>query len=267
MRLLAYASLLTLMLFSLPLASQEATEDPYCRAVANGNERGEELARACEFVWALPQKLPDVICEETTKRFDTPVGNTLVLMETISATVTHDKSGQQYADVSINGQPFKGSVADLIGAWSTGEFAGDLDVLFEPQSVTKFKFVKETTLREIPALLFEFKIARENNKTWSLVGGKRKVYPGLKGRLWLELTSSRILRLEVETADVPDGVAMKKLTKKINYDDLMLGDGTKFVLPVEVEATYCKYSVEKCAVNLVSFNDCHKFAAKARVVE
>jgi len=266
-RLLAFAPWVIVLSISFPVVSQEMAENPYCRAVANGNERGEELAKACEFVLELPQKLPNFICEETTKRFDTPEGNRLVLLETITANVTHDKSGQQYADVVINGQPFKGNIPDLIGAWSTGEFAGDLDVLFEPQLMTKFKFVKETMLRDTPVLLFEFKIARENNKTWSLVGTKRLVYPGLKGKLWLERTDSRIVRFEIETADVPDGVAMKKLSKKINYDDVLLGDGTKSVLPSDLEATYCKYSVERCAVNLVSFKNCRKFAAKARVVE
>ena len=254
------------LLLSLSAQSQETIGQSYCQSIAKSVNHGEELLRACEFVVSLPTKLPNVICEETTRRFEVPLGTALVLRDTISATVTHDKTGQQYSDLKVDGKPADVQMPELMGAWSVGEFAGDLRVVFDEPSAAEFKFVKEGALRSSKALIFDFKVSRANNRTWSLEAPTGSTFPGLKGKIWLNIENAQIMRLEIETADIPDEFPIKRLAKEINYADVKLGDGTNFVLPSDSVGTFCSYSIRRCSRNVLTFRNCHKFAAKARIV-
>jgi hypothetical protein len=149
--------------------------------------------------------------------------------------------------------------------WSVGEFGGDMEVIFEPQSLAEFQFVKPSSVRGVPAYVFAFRVLRKYNDTWSLNLGGRAINPGLRGKLLIARDNSAILRLEVEADELTANDLLRRFEKAIDYTDRELGDGSKFVLPTQSEANLCSV-LSHCSRSLTSFENCHKFAAKSRIV-
>ena len=247
-----------------PAASQNGNQ--YCNELVEAGQHGEELTAACDFALLLSERLPNFVCKELTKRFDNPTGKALLLEDTIEATVTHDHNGQQYTDIKINGRPSNIRMTQLPGTYSEGEFFGDLKAVFDPSSTVKFKFVKEISLRSTPALEYEFHVPRRKNQMWSIQLPNRIAFPGYKGKLWLAEGTGQVLRLEIQSVEIPPDFPMLSISVEANYADVILGDGTDFVLPTDLTSTVCKDSIERCSMNQTTFRDCHKFAAKSRIV-
>ena len=251
-------------LLGIPAASQES--NPYCQALVTGAEHGEELSRACDFALSLSTKLPNFICKANMKRFVNPSGNAHVLADTVTATITHDSSGQHEADVEVDGHAADANRVRISGAYSEREFAGDLKAVFNPRSLAQFSFVKQTTVRSAPGLEYHFRIAKDDNRAWSMMFADQVVFPGLKGKLWLSAGTGQVMRLEIESFDVPADFPMLRISAEIDYAVTRLGDGTDFVLPTDIRTTFCTDSIEHCFLNQTTFRNCQKFAAKSRIV-
>ena len=87
----------------------------------------------------------------------------------------------------------------------------------------------------------------------------------MTGRLWLEPTTGRILRIDIEDTDLGD-FALSSMKETIVYGDVKLGDGSSFVLPTGAEMYSCRRDNSVCAKNVTAYENCHKFAAKSRIV-
>jgi hypothetical protein len=75
------------------------------------------------------------------------------------------------------------------------------------------------------------------------------------------------MRIEKETADMPETFPITRVTTTIDYADVALGDGSDFVLPAKSEVETCSVDERnECAHNIVVFANWHKFGAKSRIV-
>lgn len=249
-------------------AGQPAPQQEYCRTVAAGSQHGEALVRFCEFVLTLREKLPNVICEETMKN-DTGGFQ----RQTVTAEVRHEDGRDSYSKIMRNEKPFTSPISELPGSWSEGEFGSVLRVVFAQEAHTQFKFLKETRWHSAPALLFEFQVARENNRRWFLQVGVQKVYPGIQGKVWLDASSSAVLRLDMAATDLDRPIppenrrfVLEEVHKSIEYANVHLGDGTDFVLPASSEELKCLRR-GWCYREQITFKNCHKFGVKSRILD
>ncbi len=107
---------------------------------------------------------------------------------------THDLDVQEYRDGSISGQQFPGHIAT----------AGlpTMALVFHPYYQDKYEFSCEGrgVWRGRPAWMVRFQQRTDHNSTMLVyrVGGKSFAV-GLKGRAWIDTTSSQILAIETDT--------------------------------------------------------------------
>ena len=243
-----------------------------CAAVARRTQQADALANVCEFVLALPQKLPNFVCDQTTIRYQpAPREKPEITPEDIiTAQVTYEDGKESYENIAINGQPTKRVMPELSGMWSIGEFGSQLRAIFTPRSAAEFTFRKETALHASPALMFEFRVARQNNLSWvvqaSGTHGALALYPGYRGTFWLDKRTSHLLRLEMHSTDVDANFPLDRIEVAIDYTDLRLGDDSVFLLPARSEAVSCTRGSERCRRNVLAFDHCRKYAAKSRIL-
>ena len=254
-----------LLLGAICLSAQEPNQKPYCEAIGNGVEHGATLSQACEFVESLHYRLPNFICDQQTERYELNLGQ-LVLRDVITAQVTHDTSGERYSEVKLNHKPTDAKMSDLLGMWSVGEFGADLQVVFEPQSLAKFKFVRATSIHSTPVYVYEFRVAQENNTSWTLYVQKLGTRPGLTGKLSVRQQDGAVLQFDIAAADIAPQSYLQRFNKSISYEEVALGDGSRFVLPTASTSNLCPDG-NHCSRSLISFRHCHKFAAKSRIVD
>jgi hypothetical protein len=264
------ALLIWVLLFAgvmLSAQSTPATAEPYCKTISHGMHHGNELTTACEFAESLLQKLPNVLCDQTTERFRAKLNRMGMdkpkRHDVVTATVRYFEGAETYTDIKVDGKPQPALLKN--GAWAAGEYGATMGFIFSEQSSARFHFVGEKTLRSVPAVLFEFTIDRKNNRQWSLQGpGSKGRFPGLRGQLWLEKNKGRIMRTEIQPTDFGDWIA--NLSIETDYDDVQLGDASTFLLPVASASESCNLLLKLCSRNVATFRNCHRFAAKSRIL-
>lgn len=158
---------------------------------------------------------------------------------------------------------------------TSGEFGSDLVSLFTPPIVIELKFLKGATLRGNPALLYEFHLSADKNTFWTIYDDHNgSIKPELHGELWIEPRMGRLLRLQVEPVHMPPQFDLKSGSTMVDYAEVGLGDAGVFLMPTSSQTNACMrgYEVDRlrttltCVSNVVTFQNCHKFTARTRVV-
>jgi hypothetical protein len=122
-------------------------------------------------------------------------------------------------------------------------------------------------LRSTQALVFDFKVGRENNRSWYLQAlSGVTTFPGYRGRIWVNKSNLQLMRLERKATEIEADFPIQQVETVIDYSDVALADGTNFVLPVQaVNITCPTMSSADCWRNQLIFKHWQKFAARARV--
>jgi len=245
-----------------------STVSEYCKNLSQGKEEAAALEAVCEFALFLPRKLPNVICDEERIRYqEDELGND-VHKDKITAKVRYEDGQEQYTEVTINGKQAQSATLGSSVSWSEGEFAQDLLAVFAPQSSAQFKFTRKDKLNSAQVLIFEFKVKRKNNRLRFLQSPSgEKLFPGYQGRLWIDKSNSHLMRLERKVDDVDADFLIQRADLVIDYGDMDLADGTRFVLPEHAVNVSCPgHSATYCWHNQLAFKHWHKFAARARIL-
>lgn len=253
---------------SLPTLTTDKDIASYCDAISRPNPHAEALASVCAYAFSLTRKLPNLMCQRNTKRFWR--NNLFNSRDEIKTKVIY-QDGIEY-DSDILAESKRPGFRRVGSTGSSGEFAAYLQAIFSPRTTADFQYKEETTLDSVPALLFTFNVDREYNYLYYLqatfLNGRSQItYPGYRGQLWIDKSNFRLLRLVRETTDVQSDFPINYASTIINYSDVGLGDGTRFVLPVKADAVTCSPGEGKeCAHNFISYSNYHKFRATTRIL-
>ncbi len=240
----------------------------YCESLARGKVQGAALEAVCEFSLSLRWKLPNVICDQETKRYQEGQLGEVIARDTIKAKVRYESGREQYSQITVDGKPAQSVTLDSSGAWSEGEFATGLRTVFLPRTAAEFNFTKQDVLRSAQVLIFDFRVKRENNRSWYLKASSgATTFPGYRGRLWINQSNLKLMRLERRVAEVEAEFPIQQVNTVIDYGDVDLADGTTFVLPLRaVNLTCPTVASGHCGHNELTFKHWQKFAARARVL-
>lgn len=249
---------LTLVALGSTAAAQPATT-----ACARLSEQ-PALQSTCEFAMSLRAKLPDFICDQATSRFAS--AEERIAEEVIRAEVTYESGKEKYTQVSVNGVRKEGSIADLQGMWSIGEFGSHLSGIFAPQSRAAFDPPKKGRIGSHEVLIFRFRIDRANNLFLTWHTPAVTILPGVAGEVSIDVEAGTLVRLQLQATEIPRDFALSSLEVTSGYRSVALGDGSAFVLPVSAELRMCERGMARCTRNVTTFSNCRKFAAKTKVV-
>ncbi len=248
----------------------------YCEKLASMPEHAAALAKTCEFALSRRKSLPDVLCDRTMKRSWTEYGSSSLGVyeighsDVVTAKVRYTNGEEQYEDVRINGKTVDPSAPQLTGTWSGGEFAEILSSIFLPSAKTAFRFEKEAVLHSQKVLLFGYRVEPENNKSYVLRVDQTSWYPAYSGRFWVDASTFNLMGLERGTPYMTTQ-PMRRMTTTIDYADLLLGDGTRMVLPTHSEVLICMPPPlaslhDTCAHHSITFSNWRKFRGTAKVL-
>ncbi len=224
------------------------------------------LSIACKNSLERVTHLPDYLCDERIVRQTTDHEKS-DHSDIILAQVRFSEGHETYSVTQINGRPPDRAFSWVSGFSSFGEFASVLRALFDPGNETEFTFRKDTKFDSRPALLYEFTVRRANNKSlWHVNTSGYRLYPGYKGRLWLDPASAQPMRIEMRAQELPAGFPFPSLSLFVEFAETSLGDGSKFVLPVQSQSLACDIKDRNCLRNKITFTRCRKFGAEHQIV-
>lgn len=265
----ALALLIPLTAFAQDRKQSSDPADP-CDAMVAGVEHGDALADACRFALSLRHKLPNVICDQKTSRYRRGPNYPQRLEDVVTAHVIYEDGMERYSDVKVDGEIASEEDAKVFGEYTTGEFGSDLVFAFWPANHASYTFVRKDRIGSHKVLVYAAKVTHENNHGWKMDSGNQQSYPEFNATIWLDRDTHQVVRLDVVPVPEKEFPIFNPYIRT-EYKLMSLGDGTSFVLPVQSQSGSCLWNNDRrhlafCNVNVLSFNNCHKFSAKSHII-
>lgn len=157
-----------------------------------------------------------------------------VKLDTVEIELTHrQSSGDVQKVIKTNGKPAKEPERiKTSGAMSVGEFGNILAML----NRAEFGKMVEEKLNGRATRVYEFSLKKEIvGYSLSEYVSKQQTKTAVAGRVWIDLETAYILRLEYEAIDIPKDFPLTVSEHVIEYGEIKV-DGNSYFLPVRSES-------------------------------
>jgi hypothetical protein len=223
------------------------------------------LTRAREAVASYTGSLPNFFCKQLTTRYasDDPKRGWQAL-DTVSADLAYEDGQESYKNIKVGSRSVNKDMIDIGGSSSTGEFGSILVDLFEPSVQATFRKAGNDTIQNRSAVMFKFEVKRENSH-WRVMAPSQLYYPASRGTVWVDKETARVLRIEMESRNIPTGFPFAKVETAIDYDFVRLSGAQSYLLPVDSEVLSCEQGSSRCSRNRIEFRNYRKFGAESDI--
>lgn len=187
------------------------------------------------------EEMPDFVVKQQIQRSVGYAGTgTFRSQDKLVVGVSYRSSGEEsYKLLSINGAiqinpEAKGGYSEAGGTSSTGEFVTMLATIFKAENEADFVPVQTDIIRGRNAVMFEFAVERDKAKQRIVSGSTgltQSTITGMKGRMWIDRADFRVLRVESEATEIPEGFPVTAARRTIDYDWTMIAE-EKYLLPL-----------------------------------
>ena len=222
------------------------------------------IERAREAAWQFSQKLPNFICQEFMSRFTQRGRQETKPLDLVSAEIIYEDGHESYRNVKIDNRPTNKPLQEIDGSWSTGEFASILVELFHPDTHTQFRSGGASTISGYSARVYDFQVQSENSR-WMLHAGSQNLAAAYGGSIWLDPSTARVLRIEMQARNLPSDFPMATVETTVDYSEVRIGE-TSFLLPVHAEALGCQRDSSYCSHNIIDFRNYHEFKSDVKIL-
>lgn len=219
---------------------------------------------------AAVEEMPDFVVKQQIQRSVSYAGTgNFRNQDKLVVGVSYRASGEEsYKLLSKNGAiqanaESKRSYEEAGGTSSTGEFVTMLATIFKEESDAEFTPVQTDVVRGRNTVLFEFAVERDRAKQ-RIVSGTggltQSTITGMKGRIWIDRGDFRVLRVESEATEIPEGFPVTGAKRTIDYDWTIISE-EKYLLPLvsDVRLTIREGGRSYETRNLIRFTNYQKF--------
>jgi hypothetical protein len=182
------------------------------------------------------EELPDFICQqEITRYFDLGTG-AWERTDTLVYELTYNRKVESYKPVNSIGRPVTRELENSGGAYSTGDFATALAMLFAPETNATFKAAGKDKLGQKATLIYDFRVPVATSKLSIKSDNASAIIAGYSGSVWIDADTKQVLRIEQAADDLPAGYPVTQAETSVDYDIVKLrGIDVDFLLPTHAE--------------------------------
>ena len=108
--------------------------------------------------------LPDFVCTQTTRRFESASAHNWQPIDAIVERLTYFDHREVYKVLTLNGQPANIPHGRLNGASSSGEFGSLMKAIFLPETETEFEWYDWSTLRGKTTQVYAYRVRASQSK-------------------------------------------------------------------------------------------------------
>lgn len=222
------------------------------------------VRRAREAAAEFTDKLPNFVCDEHVFRYRSfsrvPDWQ---MQDRVTVEVVYNNGAEDYRNVKLNGKPLKKGSPEDSGTWSSGEFGSTLIDVLGSAREESFKYRGESFLAGADAKIYDYQVVKENAH-WTIRFGK-PVRPPYTGSVYIDPKSARVLRIEMQTKQLPSDYELDTVEGTVDYDWVLIS-GRKFLLPTRSENLACFKGTYNCVRNVIEFRNYRKFDAESSVM-
>jgi hypothetical protein len=95
---------------------------------------------------------------------------------------------------------------------------------------------------------------------WRIEAPSQLYYPAVRGSIWVDKETSRVLRIEMEAHNLPALFPFDTVEAATDYDFIRLTAAEQeFLLPADAEVLNCERGSTTCSRNRIEFHNYRKF--------
>ena len=223
------------------------------------------LEKAREAAAAYAASLPNFFARQVTTRYQKQTGEkTWQALDVVTADLAYEDGRESYKNIKIGSKTVNKSMEEIGGATSTGEFATLLEDVFHPATDAQFRKSGSSAIHNRTATLYHFEIPRERSH-FRVSAPSELYYPAMKGSLWIDQETGRVLRLEVQARGLPKLFPFDAVETALDYGFVRLSDLGSYLLPTESDALMCTRGTPYCSRNNIEFRNYRKFGSQSDV--
>uniref|UniRef100_Q01RP5 DUF5666 domain-containing protein n=1 Tax=Solibacter usitatus (strain Ellin6076) TaxID=234267 RepID=Q01RP5_SOLUE len=223
------------------------------------------IRKAADAAMEFTETLPSYVCSEmVTRSMSQSSPANFQAIDVVSMEVVYENGKEDYRNIQINGKRTVKKIEESGGSWSTGEFGTVLVDLFSPATAADFHFRRDSRAGGIMAKMYDFDVDREHSH-WSIHSGSQSYDPAYSGSVWIDPSTSRVLRIEMEAKGMPANFPLDHVESATDYQYVRLGDAKQYLLPVHAETLSCERGTNYCSRNVIDFRNCHKYTGESTI--
>ncbi len=260
--------------------AERRRQNPESTKLPSSTESAELIENARTKTLEAVEEMPDFVVKQAIQRSAAYAGtNNFRNLDRLVVAVSYKSSGDEsYRVLSVNGllqnsPDARGSYESVGGTSSTGEFVTMLATIFKPESQTKFEIVQTDILRTYNTFVYEFSVEKDRAKqVITAVGASSasstSTITGMKGRIWIDRKTGRVLRVESEATEIPANFPVRTAKRSIDYDWVKIVD-QMYLLPSlsDVRLTMSDRSKVFETRNLIRFREYQKYGSEVRILD
>jgi hypothetical protein len=223
------------------------------------------IERVREAAFLFNEGLPNFVCDQFVTRYESKtLKPAWKYLDRLQVELLYMGGREEYRNIRRNGKPVKKSEdAQKTGSWSTGEFGSILINILHPNAAATFKFRRDSTASGMNVKVYSFRIEQPRSNWLIQYGASYK--PAHNGSLWIEPESARVIRIEMDSKELPSTYDIDKVETIVDYAWVQVG-AKKFILPTRSETLACWRDSFNCDRNEIEFKNYRKFDVESQVL-
>ena len=224
-----------------PVAPALAAPAPSAPVVSQSIPLGDDpvITKTREAAFAYTETLPNYLVQQMTTRYqsDSPKAGWQAL-DIVSADLTYQDGHESYKNIKVGNKSVNTSMEEIPGRAPRVSFprcSNNCSKAEQPSS-TQAGRTRSVTARPMYTV---FEITRDLSR-WRVEAPSQLYYPAIKGSVWIDKETSRVLRIEQSGKGMPPLFPFDTIETTVDYDFIRLGTSGPYLLPVESEVLSCQ---------------------------
>lgn len=234
----------TVVLLTLGLLAWQARSG--AQAPPDATEQKKILADATGFAFNHERNLPNFLCIQTTRRFQSypqrnvdgpgyPAGDDWRPVDIIVERLAYVEHHEDYKVLEINGVASSIEHEKLGGASSSGEFGSVMKGIFAPETAAEFHWQTWFTLRGRKMHVYAYQVAKDKSEYHVMVAGQNKdLVTAYHGLIFIDDRKHFIHRITLHADGIPPTYPIQDVSLMLDYDYMRIGDAD-YLLPLTFE--------------------------------
>ena len=180
-------------------------------------------------------------------------------------------AGQSYLTEKTAGGKAAKQYGEALSAYRNQKLPEAIELLDKLlKSKTDFKEVGRENYRGRECTVFDFSVAEENSnyliEGTGPDGQRQQINSAYEGRLWVDTTSKRVLRIEQFAVQMPRDFLFSQAETAVEYDWIEIGE-KQYWLPISAENQIGSDRYDYHTRNIIKFYDYRKFEAEVKILD
>jgi hypothetical protein len=203
--------------------------------------------------------LPDFVCTQTTRRFESFSAQNWQPIDVIVERLTYFDHREVYKLLTLNGQPANIAHDRLTGTSSSGEFGSLKKAIFMPETETEFEWHDLSTLRGKTMQVYAYRVRAYQSKYHIAVPEKSLDFvAAYHGLIFIGNQDHFVYRLTLHADGIPSNFPIQDVEISLDYDYTRIGEAD-YLLPLQFELS--SREGDRLVKNDVDYGNYQKFLA------